>query len=623
MPGLDKFLSKAGSASSSSVLSSIFGPIGSFLDQVGNALMPVAQWQPGQLIDALLQQQIRLSYFTTQLRFHGYDLSKLTYSKLSEVVYRNNVLDFNPQTAINYNQDTGIIRSMTSSPDLGQIQELYLRNAISGDLADRWIQRLGFVEPETRVELLALANQIPNIGLLLEFATGNLYNSDLVATLGLQNEIPFNLQLWGRTQGFDSDTGVLRPPGIGATGNTITAGKANWIDLLWWNHWNLPDNSTLYELYRRLYGESPYGPAPWTNLVGSIDPTIISAIQSRNSVPAYFRDKLIAISYSPFNKREIQRLYNYGVVSDAEVYHTMRANGYSDPDSQAQLRLAKLLKREFDRKQKYKLSASQVCNLYQTGVLDSEAAAEKLYELEYDTGEASAILANCDLEWQKKLVDKSLRYIKDAFLYGIINKDQLLLEFVKLGIARTRMDQYIQLWELQRDSRFKEVRASEILKWAELGIITTDEAFSRLVTMGYPALDAQKMLIVVAVKLAEQQTKAFAAQTKAAERQLLNAQKAKEKEAKILATQEKNRIKALLVASSQANLKSWLKDGLITDQEATDRLVMKGWPNADIERFLEEAHKPPKAKGTSNATKTKKGKQATSGGSSSNPPTVP
>ena len=623
MSGLGAFLGRAGSAASSSGLSALLGPIGGFIGQSVSKNFPIETWSPGDLINALAQNQIRHEWFQEQMLRQGFDVSQVYPVNLSEVTLNNGVLDWDSRLAFGYSLETGLIRSMLASPNLEQINTLWNRRQITRKLADRWVQKQGFYDVRTRDQILSLANEIPDASELIDYGQSGLFYPDFVIRYGLQNYFPETLRKWIHAHGLDWPLDIAKPPGIGIDGNPQPAAAATWADLKWWNHWRQPGLGDVYTMYQRLYLRSPFGPSPLVASAGTVNEQDVKFVQSTQSIPEFWRDPAIAVSFTPFNKREIQRLYNYEVVSDAEVYHTMRFNGYSDVDAQAQLRLAKLLKREFDRKQKYKLSASQVCNLYQTGVLDNEAATEKLFELEYDTGEASAILANCDLEWQKKLVDKSLRYIKDAFLYGIINKDQLLLEFVKLGIARTRMDQYIQLWELQRDSRFKEVRASEILKWAELGIITTDEAFSRLVTMGYPALDAQKMLIVVAVKLAEQQTKAFAAQTKAAERQLLNAQKAKEKEAKILATQEKNRIKALLVASTQANLKTWIKDGLITDQEATDRLMLKGWPNADIERFLEEAHKPPKAKGTSNATKTKKGKQTASGGSSSNPPTVP
>lgn len=616
MSGLGNFLGKAGGAASSQGMSNLLGPFGGFVGQSANKLWPVQTWSPGDLINALAQQQIRHDWFQEQMARQGFNVLTVSPDKLNEVVLRGDVLDWNSDLSLTVNFQSGLIRSLMASPSIDQAFTLYNRGQITRNLLDRWIQRQGFYEFQTRNQLISLANQIPDPNELIDFGQSGLFYGGLVQHFGLQNEFPEAMRPWIKANGLDWPINIARPGGVDANGQDTAPGIATWADLKWWNHWRDPGLTDVYTMYQRLYADSPFGASPLVPYAGTITEQDVRVVLSRQSIPRYWRNAAIAISYVPFNKREIQRLFNYEVASEADVYHTMRFNGYSDANAQQQVQLARLLKREFDRRQKFKLSASQICQLYQTGVLGNEDAMEKLLDLEYSTDEATAILANCDLEWQKKLVNKSLRYIKDAFLYGVINEDGVRFEFIKLGVAGPRVNQYINLWKMERDSRFKEARTSDILKWYELGIINAAETLSRLTTLGYLLMDAQKMMIVIELKVTEEQTKALAARNRAIEKELNREQRAKEKESKILVKEQKERIKALLVASTQANLKQWLKDGLITDDEATARLKLKEWPDEDIKRFLEEAHKPAKAKGKPNASKKTPASETPSGGSS-------
>ncbi|GAI93836.1 unnamed protein product, partial [marine sediment metagenome] len=178
----------------------------------------------------------------------------------------------------------------------GEIRELYLRGMFGKDdeAKAEAISRLmqhGISESDAK-QLFSIFFYIPPAADMINWAAKEVFEPDAIERYGLDEE--FELL----------DLSLFAQAGI----------SPEQAKNYWRAHWQHPGLNTIQELLHRT-DFTQADMEQWFRLV---------------EIPPFWREKLIAISYSPFTRVDIRRMYREAILSEAEVLEANKQIGYDD-----------------------------------------------------------------------------------------------------------------------------------------------------------------------------------------------------------------------------------------------------------------------------------------------------
>jgi hypothetical protein len=321
-----------------------------------------------------------------------------------------------------------------------------------------------------------------------------------------------------------------------------------------------------------------------------------------------WRVRLASISYRPLGRIDVRRIYDtggFGKPQGLGGFQTQAdgkqvATGPAEKELQAQYEdqgyvgedatlLARFTAYEWTNRKKKAASGkalSIICDSYQTGALSVDQAIGMAEVHLEDRKAAERFIGECDARRKLATLKKSIGAVRSLFLRGELDTLQTRNQLNTLGIDQARIREYLQLWEIERAARKKEVVAATMCGWLESGLITQPEFKARLMRIGYESVDADRIirhceLGILAKRSAELQ-KLAKAQAAQAERQRQAAEKLRKEGER---TAERTLTK-WLAARSEKNLIAFFKKKEIDEKEIRATLKLKGWLAKDIDRWV-------------------------------------
>jgi len=160
-----------------------------------------------------------------------------------------------------------LVRWILLNPD--QIKQLYLRGKITKLEKNTMLKALGLRE-EDLDKLEELYYFIPSPTDLVRMAVREAFYPDYIAKYNLLAEYPPEFEMWAKKQGMSPE----------------------WSKKFWVSHWVLPSIMQGYEMLHR----------------GVISKTDLDSLFKAVDIAPYWREKLLAISYSPYTRLDIRRM---------------------------------------------------------------------------------------------------------------------------------------------------------------------------------------------------------------------------------------------------------------------------------------------------------------------------
>lgn len=464
-----------------------------------------------------------------------------------------------------------------------------------GLITDRAAKQLLFNnfsgEWELAKKWFTLRDQIPGPSDLINFAVRDCFFPDIVAAHQYSRELPVDILPWMKKQGLGGDVGIPLPAGSTTTAGADTRTRAQWFDLYWWSHWQLPSISQGYTMLQRLYPNSSYGPSP-TNPPGvSFSTDDLQLLYRADAWSPAWRKRLEAISYQPIGIRYIKLLYASNVIKEDadnhDVYHAYRQLGYSDIDAK---RLAALVVKTA-RKDILDLTIKQIERLYKQGTLGDKEAVDRIKTLDYPERDATYAIENWKLELAADEVDQAIKSVREIYLKADINADQARGYLTTMRLTPSAIDRLFRIWNLQHLAATKHVGASEAVKWFKNSLIPESSLELRLNQLNYNQEETYGIIATAKDEMAlrdsklldamqKESVKTIAALTKAREK---NAADVAKQQAKDLVAREKSLAKlseADKKAYTEKNIVAFYKGNFITEDQVKNILEAKGWlPN--------------------------------------------
>lgn len=192
----------------------------------------------------------------------------------------------------------------------------------------------------------------------------------------------------------------------------------------WAAHWELPGVSQGYEMFHR----------------GVIDEETLKVLLRARDVMPFWRDKLLKISYNVYNRIDVRRMWDLGVLDDTALLKAYKDMGYD------------------------------------------EEHANKL------------------VLWTKLFI--RVPEIIARYKNGYINRDSVLSQITALGasveLAQFLFETKVAVEKPARVAAEKDLTKAEIIKGVKTGVISWEEGIERLMALGY---DEEEAMFILAINI--------------------------------------------------------------------------------------------------------------------------
>jgi hypothetical protein len=328
----------------------------------------------------------------------------------------------------------------TYTPD--QAFRLWLK----GNLSDaKLIERLrenGLTDDRSN-ELKNLYDVVPPLSDLIMMLAKEAFEEDQVQKFGLDDEYPSQVEQWAKIHG-------LNPPWPRrywrAHWNHASPGQV--LDML---HYGLLTEADVYEYYRVV------------------------------EIPTYWRDKLMEISYLPYARVDIRRMFEMGVITMEQVYQNYRQGGYDHDHATKLTSFALKLKNESGRD----LTAAEVLKGLKAGFLEREDVVAFLVGMGYDSNEAEYKVAFAEYEQNVKDQQERIDLIGDRFKAGLIDEDVTRRLLEQIITTSSKVETYIAKWGVSYSKTVRRLTKTELNDLLVAGIIGADDYVYEMQKLGY------------------------------------------------------------------------------------------------------------------------------------------
>jgi len=326
--------------------------------------------------------------------------------------------------------------------DPGAIRQAALRGLIEWDVHDKLLGQLGFNWSQIDI-IKKLYQIIPSVSDLIVMAVRDTWNEEAVQKFGYDEDYPEQVGVWTAKQGMPDE----------------------WARRYWRAHWQLPSPQMGYEMLHR----------------GVIDKPTLELLLRIADWPRFWRDKLIAISYNPYTRVDIRRMFQTGVLNRDEVFKAYKDIGYDDEHATKLTQFTVSLASTNERD----LSTSDLITAYKDGIIDRETLTYNLELAGFDKNEAELQAAKADYDLHKSDRTAILNSYKAQYLNGDITLEQLSIDLAAEGLSQTEIQRLLPLWRLEYASKSAKLSLSDLFNLRQNDIISKEQLDEELAKLGY------------------------------------------------------------------------------------------------------------------------------------------
>ena len=370
-------------------------------------------------------------------------------------------------------------RGMTDD-DINKVLEVSKRMLDVDDVITGWRRKL-YDEGEMDVRLRALgygdlersiikrnAAAIPSWNEITRMAVRDAWRDDIAARWGYDEDFPAQAAEWGEKLGYSQD----------------------WLRRYWRAHWELPSPQMIFEMMHRKV----------------ITPEQADEALKVADYPAGWRQRLMKISYAPYTRVDVRRMYGLGVLTTRdEVKRAYMDIGYDDDKAE---HLTEFTVRYEDddgsnKLAKYKeLTQSQLSKAFRGGHIDETEYRTQLSRIKYTPDDIEWLVgfnefqAALDLtpDLRKEYRDAMATALERAYTKRIISDAQLKQYLVRIGYSDQDCEYIISHAEYAAGEADLEARVKAVRSQYVAGLIDDNQAVAALGQLNVPG-DMQNLTL--------------------------------------------------------------------------------------------------------------------------------
>jgi len=240
----------------------------------------------------------------------------------------------------------------------------------------------------------------------IRFAVRDVFHSDIVKKYGYDERFPEEIVKYAKKSGIDEQT--LR-----------------WY---WRSHWQLPTPEEAFTMMHR----------------GAIDEKTLKELLITADYSPFFIDKYIKISYLPYTRVDIRRMYIQGILNEKQVFQAYKELGYDDEKAKNLTEFTKSLSLT---KEKH-LSKSEILTAWIYKEINDNEAIKQLKELGYNENDAKLILKITKETQKRRLEREYLTTLKWEYAYDMKSKSDIIKEFNRMNFNQYKQKILIEEFDL-------------------------------------------------------------------------------------------------------------------------------------------------------------------------------
>ncbi|RLE71624.1 MAG: hypothetical protein DRJ45_03305, partial [Thermoprotei archaeon] len=313
----------------------------------------------------------------------------------------------------------------------------------------------GFNDKEISV-LRELSYAYPSPTDFIRFAVRDVFTKDKETQEALSAEFPEDIVPYAEKAGMRKDV----------------------LEWYWKAHWELPSLTQVYEMLHRLNPDvlKVRGDA-YKEMgleLGKLQTTkeTVELYLKQADYDKRWRQRLLAISYSPLTRVDLRRIYELGLIDDNELLARLMEVGYTKKDAELMVEFYKTYRQEEVRL----WTKTEIRNLLYYGLVNESEAVVLLKRIGYTEEDAKTLVEL----WKAKLAEKDMReiqkYVRDAYALGEITRVEAEERLRNIGLSEETINIVLDKEDARRLSNVKLPSASTVVKWLKAGIITEVEA---------------------------------------------------------------------------------------------------------------------------------------------------
>lgn len=335
------------------------------------------------------------------------------------------------------------IDGILTKPATGDIIQWQLRQDPSLSNLNVELRKIG-IHPKYWDVYKQLAYPIPPIQDIITMAVREAFSPEIAARFGQYQDLPPEFVAWAAKKGISKD----------------------WAERYWAAHWGLPSPQQGFEMLHR-------------GIIGKDD---LQLLMRALDIMPYWRDKMIQMSYSPLTRVDVRRMYQLGVLTEAEVNKSYRNIGYDEINAQRMTDFTvKSIRQTLSR-----FSSNDVLRAYTNRFIDYGAAGNLLRQIGIKEGEINYILQTASYKRAWAITEEQVQAIENLYKKGTNTETETRSELAKLNLPSDHIDTLLQQWQLKAKAAITATWTNaQTLSFLKKGLINEDRAIAEFKALGY------------------------------------------------------------------------------------------------------------------------------------------
>jgi len=437
------------------------GVIGTMLGPTVNKLrakLPSTLLTPAECFVGLHRNVLNEDYLREQLQQTGYNDRQidiilailkpmLTPDELARLVVRQVITqkeytDLLKQQGFSSEQAEQILSLYRSLLGVAECRDLLLRGEISEEEHDQRLRQIGFRDDDIG-HLKKLYFYIPSPSDLVRMAVREAWTDETAEMFGYDEEFPEEFAEWAEKQGMSRD----------------------WAKRFWRAHWEIPSPTMGYEMLHR----------------GIITEKELDTLLKTADYPTFWREKMMRLSYSPYTRVDVRRMYQLGILTKEDVKKAYKDLGYVEEHAEnlTQFTISYASTTERD------ITKSEILRGYRYKLLSAGETIEALMKIGYDEEEAEYYISLEDYQQKKEEKEDLLKRTKTEFTRGIIDRNEVVKRLSGANFQADEIEYHLKTWDVSRETKPRQPSLADLKNMFKARIITEATFKEELANLGY------------------------------------------------------------------------------------------------------------------------------------------
>lgn len=309
-----------------------------------------------------------------------------------------------------------------------EARELYRREFITEIEHDEILTSNGYTDTDI-ARFKKLYDVIPPIPDIIRMAVREAWDEGAIKLGALDSELPSEAAAEGKKMGLTEE----------------------WFRKYWIAHWVIPPVMQGYEMMHR----------------GVITTEELNTLMRALDIAPGWRDKLMAISYSPYTRVDVRRMYKWGVIGRDEVKRTYLDLGYDDEHAENLTDYTVM-----DATSEIRgLTRAQILDLYIRNLIDEKTATEWLTDIGYPAEIVDVLIADADYKKEKKIKDKYISMCHKMYLQDIYDDNKVIEVLSSINMLAAEITDWLDQWSIEKQELTKTLTWGMLRKLLEKNLI--------------------------------------------------------------------------------------------------------------------------------------------------------